>query len=285
MALHKNRETRSGSELSEDEVFHLAQVPDMPLAGSGHGSRVTFRSMVVRPRMISSTPYLVPQPVAFNLSRIPNTETLEKDMDSEAEVKPMTPHQKMRRMKNDASITSHRLQLAAEEFRKICEPKIQKLRDRYLANAMLVFNSWLKDIEMCVSEWKLTNMAAVQLLKDYTTEGARGAMEFYLNTNSTWKYEELMEHLRTSFKCGKTFSSLVRDFYSHIQQPQETEDQFANELQILGWKVISVRPSWKNEVNEALKTQFASRLHDPYLVAMVHNILKTQGNKMNFTQF
>ena len=47
------------------------------------------------------------------------------------------------------------LQLAAEEFRKIHEPKIQKLKGGYSANAMLVFNSWLKDIEMCVRERKV----------------------------------------------------------------------------------------------------------------------------------
>ena len=63
------------------------------------------------------------------------------------------------------------------------------------------------------------------------------------------------------------------------------EDQFANELQILGQKVISIRPTWKEEANEALRTQFASWLHDPYLVAMVHNLLKAQGQNMNFTQF
>ena len=82
---------------------------------------------------------------------------------------------------------------------------------------MLVFNSWLKDIEMCIKEWKLSNMEAVQLVKDYTSEGARGAVEFYLDTNSMWKYHELIEHLRTSFETGETFSSLVRDFYSCIQ--------------------------------------------------------------------
>ena len=38
-------------------------------------------------------------------------------------------------------------------------------------------------------------------------------------------------------------------------------------------------------MNEALKTQFAFRLHDPYLVAMAHNFLKTQGKDMLFTQF
>ena len=80
---------------------------------------------------------------------------------------------------------------------------------------MLIFNSWLKDVEMCVREQKLSDMEAVQLVKDYTTDGARGAVEFYLDTNSMWKYEELIEYLRTSFESGKTFS-LVGDFYSCI---------------------------------------------------------------------
>ena len=37
-------------------------------------------------------------------------------------------------------------------------------------------------------------MEAVQLVKDYTSEGAKG-VEFYLDTNSTWKFHELIEHL------------------------------------------------------------------------------------------
>ena len=60
-------------------------------------------------------------------------------------------------------------------------------------------------------------MEAGQLVKDCTSEGARGAVEFYLDTNSTWKYYELIEHLQTLFESGKTFSSLVRNFYSCIQ--------------------------------------------------------------------
>ena len=115
-------------------------------------------------------------------------------------------------MRKDASIASHSLQLTVEEFRKIHEPKIQKLKGGHSANAMLVFNSWLKDKEMCVKDWKLTNMEAVQLIKDYTSEGARGGVEFYLDTNSTWKYHELIEHLRTLFESSKTFSSLGQRF-------------------------------------------------------------------------
>ena len=63
------------------------------------------------------------------------------------------------------------------------------------------------------------------------------------------------------------------------------EDQFADELQILGWKVISIRLSWTEEANESLKTQFASRLCNPYLLAMACNLLKTQGQNMSFMQF
>ena len=228
--------------------------------------------------------------MSFDVSQIPNGETSGKDTDSEAEVRPRTPHMRNKRMREDnsrmdASMASHSLQLVAEEFRKIHEPKIQKLKGGYSANTMLVFNSWLKDIKMCVRERKLTNMEAIQLVKDYTAEGARGVVEFYLDTNSTWKYHELIEHLRTSFASGETYGSLVRDFYSCVQQPQETEDQFADELQILGQKVINIRPSWKQEANEALKTQFASQLHNPYLVAMAHNLLKMQGQNMTFMQF
>ena len=119
------------------------------------------------------------------MSQIPDSETSGKDTDSEAEVRLGTPYIRNKMMREDASMASHSLQLVAEEFRKICKPKIQKLKSRYSANALLVFNSWLKDIEMCVKERKLTNMEAIQLVKDYTAEGARGVVEFYLDTNST----------------------------------------------------------------------------------------------------
>ena len=84
--------------------------------------------------------HLVPQAVSFNVSRIPNSETSGKDTDSEAEIRPRTPYLKIKRMMEDASIASHSLQLMAEEFRKIHEPRIQKLKGRYSANAMVVFN-------------------------------------------------------------------------------------------------------------------------------------------------
>ena len=63
----------------------------MPITGSSHGHKVTFRSPVVRLGLISSMPHLVPQPVSFNVSRIPDSKTSGKDTDSMAEVRTRTP--------------------------------------------------------------------------------------------------------------------------------------------------------------------------------------------------
>ena len=64
----KNRKVRSGGNYSKDGVFQLLQVPDMPITGSSHGQKVTFRSPVVRLGSVSSTLHLVPQPVSFDVS-------------------------------------------------------------------------------------------------------------------------------------------------------------------------------------------------------------------------
>ena len=48
--------------------------------------------------------------------------------------------------------------------------------------------------------------------------------EFYLDTNSMWKYQDLIKHLRTSFGYSKTFSSWLGDFYQQIQKSTETKD-------------------------------------------------------------
>ena len=130
--------------------------------------------------------------------------------------------------------------MVVQEFKQIHEPKISKSKGGYLANAALIFNSWLKDIDMCVWDCKLTEHKVVQLVNDYMTEHGHGAVEFYLDMNNQWSYSKLTEHLRTYFESGETFSSLLGDFYVRCQKPKETEYQFADELQVLVRKVISV---------------------------------------------
>ena len=65
---------------------------------------------------------------------------------------------------------------------------------------------------MCAQERNLSDPEVVELVKDFTTDHALAAVEFYLGTNSTWHYKDFIEHLRMSFKLDKTFISLDSNF-------------------------------------------------------------------------
>ena len=85
-------------------------------------------------------------------------------------------------------------------------------------------------------------MEVVQLVKDYTFKYMHSAIELYLNANAEWCYQDLINHLKIPFESGETSSSLLSKFCSHYRKNKEMEDQCTKELQILGQKVISVRP-------------------------------------------
>ena len=56
-----------------------------------------------------------------------------------------------------AEVEVHSLQVAVQEFKKIHDPKISKLKGGYSANTALIF----KDIDMCVHDHNLTEHEAV----------------------------------------------------------------------------------------------------------------------------
>ena len=114
--------------------------------------RVTFSKPVVRKWSVFSTACSSPQPASFKISEIPSSETSDKDTETKAEVlsnaralpRPSFHPQKLR-AKWEASTMAQSLQLAAKEFGNIHKPKMTKLKGRYSAKAMLVFNCWIKD--------------------------------------------------------------------------------------------------------------------------------------------
>ena len=103
----------------------------------------------------------------------------------------------------------HSLQVVVEEFKKICKPEISKLKGGYSANTTLIFNSWLKDIDMCVHNHNLIEHKAVQLVKDFATEHVNGAVEIYLHTNEEWSHSKLIEYLQTFESCKTLIPSVI----------------------------------------------------------------------------
>ena len=63
---------------------------------------------------------------------------------------------------------SHSLQAAATQFKKLQELKVAKFKGGYSSNASLVYQSWLKDIQVYTLEHHLSKWEAIQLVKDYT---------------------------------------------------------------------------------------------------------------------
>ena len=182
---------------------------------------------------------------------------------------------------------SRSLQAAATEFKKLREPKVAKFKGGYSSDASLIFQSWLKDIRVYTIEHRLSQWEAIQLVKDYTSEQARSEVEYYLGLTpeEEQSFQGLIDHLSLAFQSCETVSSLIADFYNWFQKTRETEDAFADELQILVWKIVARKPEFIHEANQALKHQYAQNLRDPYFGVVARGQCLSSPDSESFTQF
>ena len=178
----------------------------------------------------------------------------------------------------------YKMQMAAQEFHKMCEPKINKLKSGYCATANLIFQSWLKDIRVHVEDHNLTEREAMQLIKDCTAEHACEEVEFYMGmvAEDQQTFEGLIQHLKNDFQSGKTISELISDFYGWAQKKNESEDVFADNLQVLVQKVIVRKLEFKTDANEQLKSQYAHKLKDLYYAAIACSMLQSSDSMESF---
>ena len=162
-----------------------------------------------------------------------------------------------------------------------------KFKGGYSSDASLVFQSWLKDIRVSTIECRLSQWEAIQLVKDYTSEQARSEVEYYLGLTpkEEQSFQGLIDHLSLTFQSCKTVSSLIADFYNWFQKTRETEDAFADELQILVRKIVAWKLEFIHEADQALKHQFAQNLRDPYFRVVARGQCLSSSDSKSFTQF
>ena len=138
-----------------------------------------------------------------------------------------------------AEVSAAAVAQASKEFRHMWEPKITKLHGGYSADAELVFRSWRADILANIQDRELDNKAAIQLIKEQTLDNARCEVKFQLDLcGGVISYQDLLKHLSIAFQGGDDEANLLAEFYSHAQKVKESEEAFADELQILARKVI-----------------------------------------------
>ena len=179
------------------------------------------------------------------------------------------------------------MQMAVLEFRKLHKPKINKLKGGYSATANIIFQSWLKDIRVHVEDKRLSQRETIQLVKDFTAEHAHDKVELYMGmvVDDHQTFEGLVQHLKNAFQSGETTSELISNFYARAQKKNESEEAFADDLQILVCKIIARKPEFWEDANEQLKSQFAHKLKDPYYAAIARSMLQSSGDSETFTQF
>ena len=112
------------------------------------------------------------------------------------------------------------MKMVVQEFHKLHEPKINKLKGGYSATANLIFQSWLKDIKAHVEDQNLTEREAIQLVKDFTAERAHNEVAFYVGlvADDQQTFDGLVNHLKGTFQSGETISELISNFRGQQQK-------------------------------------------------------------------
>ena len=165
------------------------------------------------------------------------------------------------------------------------EPKITKLRGEYSADTELMFSSWKSDILAHILDRELDNKAANQLIKEQTLDNAHHEVEFQLDLcGGNITYQGPIRTSEHHFPGGDDEANILTEFYSCKQYSKESEEAFADELQLLARKVISKKPNFRVILDGMLKQWYANQLHDCSNVLIARTLLLQMPN-VSFTQY
>ena len=148
-----------------------------------------------------------------------------------------------------------------------------------------MFRSWKSDILAKINDMELDNKLVIQLIKEQTLDNACREVEFQLDLcGGDITYQDLLQHLGITFQGGDDEANILAEFYSRHQYAKESEESFADELQLLARKVISKKPDFRVNLDSTMKQQYASQLYD-CSNASIAKALLLQMPTVSFTQY
>ena len=161
----------------------------------------------------------------------------------------------------------------ASKFKKMREPKIQKLKGGNTSSAQLFITGWIKEVRVVIRDHTLSDHEGVQLIREFTESKARQQVDFYLDMTPNPTTEGVLDHLVSTFSSGEDESSIKSEFYSHKQLARESEDDYTEILQILARKIMIANPAFQAECNGTLIHQFTNRLHDDIICLLAKDLV------------
>ena len=145
------------------------------------------------------------------------------------------------------------------------EPKIQKFRGGTSSGALLVFKSWMQDIECAIKDQNLNNDEALQLVKEFSEGCACDNIKFYLEVTDKPSVDGLFEN-------GQ---QMLAEFYSCVQNPEELVKEFGESILQIARKIMTAKPEFKVNIDNMLKACFADGLRDHYHQAMAREMIRS----------
>ena len=187
---------------------------------------------------------------------------------------------------NPSNVTTNNSTLVnlASEFKKMREPKLQKLKGGNTSSAHLFLTGWVKEVRATIKDRELSESEGVQLIREFTESKARQQVDFFMDLNPIPTVEGVLDHLVSAFSMGEDESSIKSEFYSRKQLSRETEDDYAEVLQLLARKILIINPGFQTECNSALVHQFANGIHDDIIRPLAKDLVSRKPN-IQFVKF
>ena len=116
------------------------------------------------------------------------------------------------------------MQMLVSEFKHSREPKIQKFRGGggTSSGSLLVFKSWMQDIQSTIKDRNLSTDEALQLVKEFSEGSARDNINFYLEGTKRLSIEGLFKNLKQVFSSGEDGQQMLAEFYNYMQSLKES---------------------------------------------------------------
>ena len=105
-----------------------------------------------------------------------------------------------------------------------------------------------------------------------------------MDLNPVPTVEEVLDHLIATFSMGEDKSAIKSEFYSCNQLSQETEDDYAEVLQLLARKILIINPGFQTECNGALVHQFANEIRDDIIRPLAKDLVSHKPD-IQFVKF
>ena len=259
--------------LRQDVFNYVPGTVNTNRGGAVDNTTINWDEPVARPKKVT---FVTSTPLKFDSDVVTH-----KDMDGLAA--PLTAEHNSQ---NPSTISSSNTTLVnlTSEFRKMREPKLQKLKGGNTSSAHLFLTGWVKEVRATIKDRELSESEGVQLIREFTESKARQQVDFFMDLNPIPTIEGVLDHLTAAFSTGEDESAIKSEFYSRKQLSRETEDDYAEVLQLLARKILIINPGFQTECNSALVYQFANGIRDDIIRPLAKDLVSRKPD-IQFVKF